>query len=107
MYLPFYAFGMTTTYNLDFASAFVVQAISSIGIVIPTPGATGPYHYFTIQTLTKLYNVNEDVARSYATITHAVGFIGVTLLGAVYFFKDKLHMSEVMKAERTVKETNH
>lgn len=104
MYLPFYAFGMTTTYNLDFASAFVVQAISSIGIVIPTPGATGPYHYFTIQTLTKLYNVNEDVARSYATITHAVGFIGITLLGAVYFFKDKLHMSEVMKSERTVNE---
>jgi len=97
MYLPFYAFGMTAKYSLDFASAIVVQGISSIGIVMPTPGATGPYHYFTIQTLTKLYGVDEEVARSYAAVTHAVGYIGVTIIGLVYFLKDNLRMSEVMK----------
>lgn len=105
MYFAFFAFGMTETYNLDWASAMVVQSISSIGIVIPTPGSVGPYHYFTIQTLTKLYGVEEELARSYATVTNAVGFIGITIIGAVYFFKDKLHMSEVMKAERTVNES--
>ena len=97
MYLPFYAFGMTEKYSLDFASAIVVQGISSIGTMIPTPGATGPYHYFTIEPLTKLYHVDEEVARSYAAVTHAVGFIGVTLIGLVYFLKDNLRMSDVMK----------
>lgn len=97
MYLPFFAFGMVTSYNLDLRAAMVVQAISSIGILVPTPGATGPYHYFTIQTLTKLYNVDDDLARSYAVVTHAVGFIGVTLVGVFYFLKDQLHMSEVMR----------
>jgi len=97
MYLPFFAFGMTEKYSLNFASAMVVQGISSIGIVMPTPGATGPYHYFTIETLTKLYGVDEDVARSYAAVTHAVGYIGVTVIGLIYFVKENLKMSEVMK----------
>ncbi|MBU1298845.1 MAG: flippase-like domain-containing protein [Bacteroidetes bacterium] len=97
MYLPFYAFGLVEKYNLDIGSALVVQAISSIGILIPTPGATGPYHYFAIQTLTKLYGVEDDLARSYAAVTHAIGFIGITLLGIYFFFRDNLKIAEVMK----------
>jgi uncharacterized protein (TIRG00374 family) len=97
MYLPFYAFGLTEKYSLDMGAAMVVQAISSIGIVIPTPGGTGPYHYFTIQTLTKLYGVDDELARSYATVTHAVGFIGITVVGLFYFLRDRLHMADVMK----------
>jgi hypothetical protein len=99
MYVPFYAFGLPERYSLDLSAAMVVQAISSIGIVIPTPGATGPYHYFTIQTLTKLYGVDDEVARSYATVTHAVGFIGVTIVGIYFFMKDNLRMADVMKKE--------
>jgi hypothetical protein len=99
-YLPFYAFGLVDTYSLDFAAAMVVQAISSIGYIMPTPGATGPYHYFTIQTLTKLYGVQEDLARSYAVVTHAVGFIGVCLVGIVFFLKDRLSVTEVLREER-------
>lgn len=96
MYLPFRAFGL---YDLDLGTAMVVQAISSIGIVVPTPGATGPYHFFTIQTLTQLYGVDGDTARSYAIVTHAMGFVGVTLIGIFYFLKDQLRMSEVMIEE--------
>ncbi len=95
MYLPFYAFGMTTQYHLDWDAALVVQAISSIGFIIPTPGGTGSYHYFVIETLTKLYGVGIDVARSYATVTHAIGFIGTTIVGLYYFFKDKIHLADV------------
>ncbi|MDI6802563.1 MAG: lysylphosphatidylglycerol synthase transmembrane domain-containing protein [Bacteroidota bacterium] len=97
MYVVFNAFRLIENNNLDLAAALVVQAISSIGILIPTPGAIGPYHYFTIQTLTKLYGVEYTVAASYATVTHAVGFIGITLLGIVYFLKDRLRVSEIMK----------
>ena len=99
MYLPFYAFGLTGLYSLDLGSAVVLQAISSIGYIMPTPGATGPYHYFTIQTLSKLYHVSDELAGSYAALTHAIGYIGVTLVGMYYFFADRLHMSDVLKAE--------
>jgi uncharacterized protein (TIRG00374 family) len=98
-YLPFYAFGLPEAYGLDIGSAVVLQAISSIGYLMPTPGATGPYHYFTIQTLTKIYGVSDTLAGSYAALTHAIGYVGVTLIGLYYFFRDRLHMSEVLKAE--------
>jgi glycosyltransferase 2 family protein len=100
MLAPFYAFNMTEDYGLGWGAAMVVQGISSIGIVIPTPASAGPYHYFTIQTLTKLYAVDEEVARSYATVTNAVGAIGITLIGFFYFLKDRLHMGEVLKEDR-------
>ena len=99
MYLPFYAFDLPALYSLDLGSAVVLQAISSIGYLMPTPGATGPYHYFTIQSLTKLYGVNDELAASYAALTHAIGYIGVTIIGLFYFFRDRLHMSDVLKPE--------
>jgi uncharacterized protein (TIRG00374 family) len=98
-YLPFYAFNLPEAYGLDMGSAVVLQAISSIGYLMPTPGATGPYHYFTIQTLTKIYGVSDTIAGSYAALTHAIGYVGVTAIGMYYFFRDKLHMSDVLKAE--------
>ena len=98
-FLPFYAFNMTEKYSLDMGTALVVQAISSIGFILPTPGGTGSYHYFVIQTLTKLYGVSDDVARSYATVTHAIGFIGTTLLGFYFFFRDKLHLGDMKKRD--------
>ncbi len=99
VYLPFYAFDLPALYGLDLGSAVVLQAISSIGYIMPTPGATGPYHYFTIQTLTKLYGVSAELAASYAALTHAIGYVGVTAIGMYYFFRDRLHMSDVLKPE--------
>jgi uncharacterized protein (TIRG00374 family) len=87
VYLSFYAFGLTEHYSLTVGSAIVVQAISSIGIVVPTPGSTGSYHFFAIQALTKLYSVDGELARSYATVTHAVSFFTVTLIGLYYFYE--------------------
>jgi len=95
MYLPFYAFNLQQTYSLGWGAAWVVQAISSIGILIPTPAATGPYHYFVIQTLTKLYGVNDELAQSYAAATHAIATIGITVIGLYYFLKDKMHLADV------------
>ena len=91
-FLPFYAFGLS---NLGWDAALVVQAISSIGFIVPTPGATGTNHYFVIETLTKLYNVNEEVARSYATVTHAIGYLSTMIVGIYFFLRDKLHIAEV------------
>ena len=99
VFLPFYAFDMPEKYGLDFRAAMVVQTISSLGYMAPTPGATGPYHYFTMQALTKLYGVDNELARSYATVTHAIAYISLTLIGLHYLWADKLHMSDAMSDE--------
>lgn len=100
-YLAFFSFGLEN--HLGFGAAVVVLAISSIGVAIPTPGATGSYHWFTAQTLVRLFQVPNEVALSYATVTHAVGFIGVTAVGLYYFVHDHINIKEAINepAERT------
>jgi glycosyltransferase 2 family protein len=99
MYFPFYAFGLTERYGLDMRSAAVVQAISSIGYMAPTPGSTGPYHYLAVQCLTKLYGVDPELALSYATVTHAIGYLSMTFIGIYFFWADKLHLADVAERE--------
>ncbi|HTY60044.1 MAG TPA: lysylphosphatidylglycerol synthase transmembrane domain-containing protein [Bacteroidota bacterium] len=86
-YVALFAFGLGP---LGPRAALVLLTISSIGVAIPTPGSTGSYHAFTSQTLIQLYAVDPSVALGFATVTHAVGFVGVTLLGGYYFFRDRL-----------------
>jgi len=103
MYAAFFSFQELQT--LDFNAALVIQAISSIGVAIPTPGGTGSYHLLTIQTLTKLYAISETAARSYATLTHAVGYIGVGVIGLYYFVRDHLRVSEVLHNQESAEQT--
>jgi hypothetical protein len=93
-YVAFFAFGLQAQVGLS--GALVVLAISSIGVALPTPGGTGTYHAFASQSLTRLFAVDATTALSYATVTHAVGFIGVTVIGLYYFLHDHIRMSEAV-----------
>jgi glycosyltransferase 2 family protein len=90
-YVAFFAFGLGT---LGPRAAFVVLTISSIGVAIPTPGNTGSYHAFASQALIRLFAVDPSVALGFATLTHAVGFIGVTLVGLYYLIRDRFAHTE-------------
>jgi glycosyltransferase 2 family protein len=97
MYLAFYAFGLQT--QLGLRAAWVIQAISSIGVAIPTPGSTGTYHAFTSQAMSRLFSIDKEVALSFATVTHAVNFIGVTIIGLYFFMQDNMSISEALRGE--------
>jgi hypothetical protein len=94
-YIAFFAF--EPDIRLGWGAAWILLAISSIGIAIPTPGGTGTYHAFTAQTLTMLFHIDAALALSYATATHAVNFIGVTIVGLVFFLKDHMTFAETMQ----------
>ena len=96
-YCGFVAFGLT---GIGFAGAIVVLTIQSVGIAIPTPGGTGSYHAFASQALILLFGVDSAVAVSYATVSHAVGFIGTTILGLYFFLKENIRMTELRQADR-------
>jgi uncharacterized protein (TIRG00374 family) len=93
-YTAFFAFAPDL--RLGWGAAWIVLAISSVGIAIPTPGATGTYHAFTSQTLTLLFHIQPAVALSYATATHAVNFIGVSIVGLAFFLRDHMTFAETM-----------
>lgn len=93
-YLSFFAFHLEGT--LDFSAAVVILAIASIGFVIPTPGGMGSYHAITSTALARLFLVDPAVALSFATVSHAVSYIGVSVIGAYYLFRDNVKISEAI-----------
>jgi uncharacterized protein (TIRG00374 family) len=93
------AFGLHE--QLGIFGAVVVLAISSIGIAIPTPGSTGTYHAFASQTLVALFGIGKATALSFATVTHAVGFIAATVFGLYYFLADRITLGDAMRARQT------
>ena len=94
-YVAFYAFDLQS--SIGFGAAVVVLTISSIGVAVPTPGSTGTYHFFTSQTLVKLFSISDPVALSYATVTHAVGFFGTTCIGLYFLLRDHIKVSEAVQ----------
>lgn len=96
MQVSFYAFGLQP--ELGLRSAIVIQAIASIGFAMPTPGATGTYHYFTSMALVSLFKVPSDIALSFATVTHGIPYVGVTIIGLYYFFHDHIKVSDAVES---------
>ena len=97
-YLPFYAFGMAERFHLDFVAGVVTVVISAIAFVIPAPGGTGSYHWLAKETLVRVFGVDAEVALSYATVTHLLGFVSVSLVGFFYFLRDNLKFSEAIRS---------
>lgn len=97
LYAPFYIYGFTQTYGLDFGSAAVLQVASGLAFALPTPSGIGSYHAFTSFTLTQLFNVDAEQALSYAFYTHIVGFLTTTLIGLYYVIVDKIHVKDMME----------
>lgn len=93
VYFSLFAFGLE---RIGLAGATVVQTISSIGVAMPTPGGTGSYHAFTAQSLTRLFGVESAKALSFATITHAAGYIAVGIVGLWYFVRDNFSVREAL-----------
>lgn len=92
------AFGLDRA--LGVSGAVVVLAISSIGVAIPTPGSTGTYHAFASQTLIALFGVARATALSFATLTHAVGFVSSTLFGLYYLLVDRITLGDAVRPRK-------
>jgi uncharacterized protein (TIRG00374 family) len=81
VYLPFLAFNFPERYGLDLAAALVVMAISTVGIVLPSLGGIGTYHYFCSQSLYHLYGVPLDEAVAFATVLHSIAYLTFLITG--------------------------
>jgi len=96
-YFGFLAFGFYSNDHYKFLLAGVVLLVlGCIGVMIPSaPGAIGTYHSFCILGLliTGLTDINQTAA--YAVYIHGVNYIGVVLVGFIYFFKENMSLSDL------------
>ncbi len=87
IYLPFYSFGFIEQYNLTLFDALVVMVLASVGVVIPTPGGTGTYHFFCSKTLYLFYGIPEIQALAFATVVHGAAFVSFFIFGGPALFR--------------------
>ena len=81
-WLGFKAFGPTE--HLDLRAALLVFVFGTLGMVIPSPGGMGTFHFLVITALTLFYGIKGDDAFSVANIIFFCVQIGFnSLLGII------------------------
>jgi len=80
-YIPFRMLDLAGPYGIGLLDAWALMAIGALGILVPTPGGIGSYHYITEQALVHLYGVPTEAALTYAVLTHAAQFGFYVLAG--------------------------
>jgi len=81
IYEAFVGFEFTHSYGLGLGAALVIMAISSLGVIFPTPGAAGSYHAFFGKALIHLFALSQDHAMACATAVHAIATLTYVILG--------------------------
>lgn len=87
---------------VTFTMGWVLMSISSIGVIIPTPGSTGSYHTLAKSTLVLLYGFSETVGAAYAFLTHIISYILFILTSVVIYFlfyKKNHSLAEISKSQ--------
>lgn len=99
-YIPFYSFnilsvGGGTDLLHGLWDANLLLVLINVAMFIPSPAATGPYHYICKVTLVNMFAVSEASALGYGTATHAMGFLLYLVLGIYYFIKFNYKLSDI------------
>ena len=75
-----WAFGIP----MNLGQAFVVIAVSVIGLAVPTPAGVGGFHAAIQFALVHFLGVDPATATAYALVHHAICFFPITALGLTY-----------------------
>ena len=90
-WLAFRAVGITA----PFSAALFLQAFIALGTAVPAlPGFFGVFEYMSVQALA-VYGVGQQQAATWAIGFHVLSFIPITLIGAYYFTRLGVRMSEL------------
>jgi uncharacterized protein (TIRG00374 family) len=90
-WLAFRAVGITA----PFSAALFLQAFIALGTAVPAlPGFFGVFEYMSVQALA-VYGVGQQQAATWAIGFHILSFIPITLIGAYYFTRLGIRMSEL------------
>lgn len=82
-YVPFIMLDLATSYGIGLVDAWILMAIGALGLLVPTPGGIGSYHYITREALVHLYGVPAEPALTYAVLAHAAQLVFYILTGGL------------------------
>lgn len=103
VYVCFFAIDPTT--HLSAADGLFIMIVAGLGMVVPTPGGIGAYHYLVMLGLSVL-GVARDDGVSFATLVHTAQMVMTVLAGMVAFVVLARARERVRAAARGPENTN-
>lgn len=97
MYIATLAFPDEKLTHVGFLGCFLLQSMSGLAFILPSPGGTGTYHFFISQALAIMFGVPPEVAVAFATLTHASNYLLTTITGILFMMTDGVSLSSVRK----------
>ena len=82
-YIPLLMFDLHTTAALSYWDGLAIMFIGVLGILVPTPGGLGSFHYITTLTLTSVYSITDSDAAAYAFFVHGAQLILYLAIGGI------------------------
>jgi len=82
-YVPFRMLDLAAPYGIGIVDAWILMAIGALGLLVPTPGGIGSYHYITREALVHFYGVPAEAALTYAVLAHGAQFFFYILSGGI------------------------
>lgn len=85
-WLNFYCcvFAFDLQSKIDISRSLMMFTIGSVGVLVPTPGSVGTYHYAVSQAMTLIGGIDPATALAFATVVHALSFVVLTaIVGAI------------------------
>ena len=83
---------------LPYDSTFLINAVATVGIAIPTPGGVGGFHKLCQWLLQTFYRFDIDSSVATAVLFHIVGTLPVVVTGIALFLHEGLRWKELTQA---------
>ena len=81
--------------SFPYVDTFPVIGFLTLGVLVPTPGAVGGYHYMCALALTTLFDTAPPTAKAVALVNHALAFLPVAFLGILLLPKAGVSFREM------------
>lgn len=86
LYCGMLAFGL----GLGFEAAVMVVVATTFGFFVPaSPGAFGVYHAIAIETLTRVFGIDRNLAVSYALTIHMLIYLPPIFIGTAFLWLER------------------
>ena len=96
-------------FNMSISQSLLVLIISSLVLSIPSaPGMIGTFHVSVKYVMISLIGgFQPEEAIAFAIVLHAYGYITLTIIGAYYFVKSKIHLKMITDVIQITKKSSN
>jgi uncharacterized protein (TIRG00374 family) len=79
--------------TFPYSASFLVMAMLTVGVAVPTPGAIGGFHTFFQIAVQTFFDAPHERAVGAAIVLHAISFLPVTILGLIFMVGEGLTLA--------------